>query len=123
MKRVLIAVAILLLMISAGCRSLWQFAQLRQHAEPLLAVMEEFGTQEQGQKAAEDFLELWLEYEDTLLRLTRRDSLEDVGQCAARLPILAEYGDETEFAAAVWEIDYLLQELWENELPHWRNLV
>ncbi len=123
MKRIVIALLILAAIIGNGCWSLWNFASLRRQAQPLLAAMEEFGIAPQGQEAAGDFLDLWLDYEDTLLRVTRRDTLEDIGQCAARLPVLAKFGDETEFYAGVWELGYLLQEMWENEIPHWRNLV
>lgn len=123
MKRIIIALLIIAVIIGNGCWSLWKFADIRRQAQPLLAAMEEFGIALQGQEAAEDLLSLWLEYEDTLLRVIHRETLEEIGQCAARLPVLAKFGDETEFYAGVWELDYLLQELWENEVPHWRNLV
>lgn len=123
MKRVLIACAIMLLILVNGCWSLWEFAEFRQQAAPLLAAMEEQGVGEDGQNVAEDFLDLWLDYEKNLLRLTRRESLEEIGRCAARLPVLSYYGDETEFFAAVQELNYLLNDLWDDELPHWRNLV
>ena len=41
MKRLLIAVSIVLSIVASSLWSLWQFSQLRQKAEPLFLVMEE----------------------------------------------------------------------------------
>ena len=126
MKRIVIAVSIVLLIIGSGCWSLWDFARLREDAAPLLQAMEEYARQDDltdAINAAEQFRSLWEEKENTLTRFVRREPLEHIGRCAARLPALGQHGDHAEFAAAVAELCYSMEELWESEKVTIGNLL
>lgn len=126
MKRLLLAVLIVSAIISSGVWSLWQFSLLREEAAPLLRRMEQAADRSDytsGTAAADEFLELWLSYEGKLVPFVRQDPLEAIGSCAVRLPAFGEHGAEAEFAATVRELRYLLDELWESEVPSPNNLL
>lgn len=126
MKRLLIAVAIVLGILGSSAWSLWQFYHLKEEAAPLLAQMEQAAENsdlDSGVEAAERFLTLWSSREKKLIRFVRRDPLEHIGRCAVRLPQLGKQGDLADFAATASELRYSLDELWESELPLWDNLV
>lgn len=125
MKRMIIAIAIVLAILCSGSYSLWKFHRLRMEATPLIETMDQAadnGALEQAHEAAQRFWELWMDYEPDLVRFARRDPLEEIGRCAARLTAFAAHGEEAEFAAAVNELEYGLKELWESEFPSVHNL-
>lgn len=125
MKRQLIALAIILVIVGSGSRSLWQFSQLRKEASPLFQKMEGVTETEafpQAAAAATDFLQLWETHQRGLCRYLRREALEQIGRRAVRLPQLAQHRDLAEFSATVQELQYYLNELWESELPQWNHL-
>ncbi len=125
MKRVALALGLVAAMILYGCWSLWEFSSLRQETAPLLAAMEgaaAAGDMAAAEEGAAAFEALWTDYEDTLLRLARREPLEQIGTYAAALPALARYGEAADFAVSVAELRYCLRELWEGELPLPQNL-
>ncbi len=109
-----------------GCWSLWEFHSLREDTDPLLAAMEEAVEKSDpvaAEPAALAFKALWQDYEDTLLRLARREPLEQIGTYAAALPALARYGDIADFSSSVAELRYCMRELWESELPILKNIL
>ncbi len=120
MKRIITAFIILCSILGISAYSLWQFYQLRQEAAPLLDSMAKLCDQEMLSSTlpyVEDFQQLWQDYQPSLIRFTRRDPLEHMGKCAARLSALAEHGDAADFAATIDELSYCLDELWHSELP------
>ena len=126
MKRLLIAIAIVLGILGSSAWSLWQFYNLKEEAAPLLTQMEQAAANDDldsGIQAAEQFLALWSSRENQLIRFVRRDPLEHIGRCAVRLPHLGRQGDLADFAATASELRYSLDELWESELPLWDNLI
>ena len=126
MKRLFIAVAIVLMIIASSLWSLWQFSRLREEAEPLFSTMEQAAQRSDtfaAMDASEQFLLLWQHYEQKLIPFVRQDPLEIIGGCAARLPALAEHKDQAEFAATVRELRYRMEELWNSELPLLQNLI
>ena len=126
MKRLMIAVLIVCIILISGIWSLWQFSLLKEKAIPIFDQMEEAAKQENfsaATVAAQQFLELWLSYEGKLIPFVRRDPLEAIGSCAARLPSLSEHEDVADYAAAVQELRYRFEELWESEIPMLRNLI
>ena len=125
MKRIIAAFMIVCLILSVSAYSIWQFYQLRQEAIPLLEQMRELcdaGDLSSVQGYAEKFQDLWEEYQPDLSRFTRRDPLEHMGKCAARLSALAEYGDAADFSATVDELSHCLEQLWQSELPDFKQL-
>lgn len=125
MKRMLIAIAIVLAILGSSSFTLWRFYRMEQEAAPMLQAMQACADSEDLPEAvilAEQFRDLWTEYQPSFVRVARRDSLERIGRCAARLPALGQHGDSAEFAAAVQELAYCINELWESELPLLRNL-
>ncbi len=126
MKRLLIAVSIVLCILASSFWSLWQFSLLRQEAEPLFQTMEQALAQQDAEaslSASQQFLQLWKDYEQKLIPFVRQDPLEVIGGCAARLPALAEHQAAADFAATLRELRYRMDELWDSELPIFRNLI
>ena len=126
MKRLLIAVSIVLSILASSLWSLWQFSQLRQEAEPLFFIMENAAGKNDPSaalSASKEFLQLWTHYEEKLISFVRQDPLEVIGGCAVRLPALAEHQSAADYAATLQELRYRIEELWNSELPTWNNLI
>jgi len=125
MKRLVIALVTIGVIVGASLSSLWQFSQLRSQAEPLLQQLEQQAQEGRWQEAAQgaqDFVALWQQHEAGLVRFTRRDPVEQIGCLAAQLPVLAQYQEEAELAAALRELDYCLEMLWDSQIPRLSTL-
>lgn len=125
MKRIITAFVILCLILAVSAYSIWQFYEMRQEALPLLEQMKELcdaGDLASAQGYVQQFLNVWEKYQPALSRFTRRDPLEHMGQCAVRLSALAEYGDAADFSATIDELSYCMEQLWQSELPDFRQL-
>lgn len=126
MKRIYIAVALTLAIIGVSLHSVWRIYQLHRENAPVLeAALEaaEQGQLEQAALLAEEFRQRWQEKQQMLLRFVRHDPLDRITSLAARLPLLAEYGDVSQFVAQTSELQALLDNLLEDELPLLRNLL
>ena len=125
MKRLLVAIGIVALILAAGGYSAFRIFSFKEEALTLLEKMSrqtESGHLAMAAETARDFQELWFQVENSLIQFTRREPLEHISSYAAMLPVLGQHNEAAGFAALTEDMKYAVQELWENEIPFFRNL-
>lgn len=126
MKRIFLAMAIILIIL--GCAG-WSLHSLYQFKNQGLAMLDEIsndaknGRLETAAAKAEEFRLLWRDVEGSFIQFIRRDPLEQITSASSRLPSLGEYGDLSQFLALVEELKTLVEDLWEDELPLLHNII
>lgn len=125
MKRLAIALVTIALIVGSSLVSLWNFSQLRDEASPLLEQLEQQAQEGRWQEAeagAETFLTLWQQHEAGLVRFTRRSPVEQIGSLSVQLPVLARCQEKADFRAALRELGYCLEMLWDSQIPRFNTL-
>lgn len=126
MKRLVIAITILGLILLIGGLSSYQVYCFQKDAVVLLEQMAqsaESGRLSAAAETAQEFYELWFQTKHSLIQFVRRDPLDHISRQAAQLPVLAQYGDMSGFAALTQDLKDAVQELWDDEIPYLQNLI
>ncbi|MBR5559291.1 MAG: DUF4363 family protein [Oscillospiraceae bacterium] len=125
MKRLTIAVLILVLLVAAN---LYTHSLLDKTGTDMLQRVEELEQLTQSthtadlEKACQRLLQQWVTTEQTWSRFLRSDRLEAITIQTARLPSLAHHGQTAEVAAGLCEIRILLQEVLAFESPSFSDV-
>ncbi len=126
MKRVFLAVTILLLIIILCVVSVSTVSLYRHDFTSRIQKLEESiysqNFEELAQHAA-SVSRAWEHAEHVLIRFVRHIELDEITAAMTRLEKLAKYGDLAEFSAELNRIKTLLNHIYDSEFPHLRNLL
>lgn len=66
--------------------------------------------------------EKWLDKHLSICQIVRHTQMDQVTLAVSRLESLALYGENGELAAEIMRCKILLDEIWESEIPNFRNI-
>lgn len=66
--------------------------------------------------------EKWLDKHLSICQIVRHTQMDQVTLAISRLESLALYGENGELAAEIMRCKILLDEIWESEIPNFRNI-
>lgn len=123
MKRLAIAVVLLVVLLSVSGYSLWSLHQLTTQLTQTAQQLRELPTDGPLEEASRDLVRQWEKAEDQLVLYVNHEKLERISQTAAELLALAQYEDYSIFYSKVDLLITQLDGLWEESLPNYRNLL
>ncbi len=123
MKRLVIAVVLLVVLLSVSGYSLWSLRQLTTQLTQTAQQLRELPTDGPLEEASRDLVRQWEKAEDQLVLYVNHEKLERISQTAAELLALAQYEDYSIFYSKVDLLITQLDGLWEESLPNYRNLL
>lgn len=126
MKRLVIALAILVVLVGANCytrRLLDQTGMSMMEQIEHLEILVSQKEAEQLVQECETLQQNWLKTEEKWCRFMRSDRLESITIAAARLPALARHGQTADIAAELCEIRIMLGEVLSFESPSFSDIL
>lgn len=123
MKRLAIAVVLLVVLLSVSGYSLWSLRQLTTQLTQTAQQLRALPTDGPLEEASRDLVRQWEKAEDQLVLYVNHEKLERISQTAAELLALAQYEDYSIFYSKVDLLITQLDGLWEESLPNYRNLL
>lgn len=126
MKRIYIAVLLLIAILGTASYSLFKIHSFKEEAVTILNEVKykaESGSIEDATALACEFQQLWKITEKSMIRYVRHEPLDRIAGLAARLPYLGKYEDVSQLLAQTSELISAVENLWDNELPVLRNLL
>lgn len=126
MKRMAIAVALIVIMLGTSCLCLKTLTDIKDEFTAKfdeLSALVEAGEQEAAVEAAGRLTDEWMDKHHVLCRIVRHTQLDQVTLSVARLEPLARHGENGELAAEIRRCKILLEDIWDSELPYFRNIA
>lgn len=126
MKRLVASVIMLIVIIFM---SFYSVINLGSHKDAILAetrALRSYGeAPDTGELVARSqaLFEDWNRREGVLVLYIRHDILDQITQLLAELPALAEFEDWAAFFGRLDVVEALLEDLWQAQMPSYRNLL
>lgn len=125
MKRVVFAAVLLFFLIGFNIFCLETVTSIKDDMTSRLDFLQytlENGTAEETALECEKFTEYWLEEHHILCRIVRHELLDRTTEAVSHFVPLAEYGEYGELSAKINSCRFLIEEIWDSELPAPRNI-
>ncbi|MBQ7874871.1 MAG: DUF4363 family protein [Oscillospiraceae bacterium] len=124
MKRVIFAAALLAAVILLNILCIHIVADIKNDITEKLDTLYEAASEGPEEAAAlcGEFTEYWIEKSHILCRIVRHDLIDQITIAVARFAPLAEYGEIGELSAEILRCKILLEEIWDSEMPFFRNI-
>lgn len=125
MKRLVIAIVLLIGIVSIAGVSLWDLGQGLDELNTAVDDLRRTPASEENrltEKSAR-LLELWNKKEKRFVLYINHGTLDHITQIVAELPSLAQYGEYSHLYSKADAISALLEDLWQSSLPTYRTLL
>ncbi|MEG2074344.1 MAG: DUF4363 family protein [Angelakisella sp.] len=125
MKRLVIAIVLLIGIVSIAGVSLWDLGQGLDELNTAVDDLRRTPPSEENrltEKSAR-LLELWNKKEKRFVLYINHGTLDHITQIVAELPSLAQYGEYSHLYSKADAISALLEDLWQSSLPTYRTLL
>ncbi len=126
MKRVIGAVALLLIVIS-GCVA--SYVTEKEHFEQMIDLAEQAetdyraGNPDSAQQATDRLAEVFAERSRLMALFLPHTALTEAEKSIEGLTLILPYGERKDFTAEARRCRLLLQRLWDQEQPTWENVL
>lgn len=125
MKRVVFAVVVIAVLILFNLYCLGVVFEIKSEAVEKLDFLYNSLNESDTEKlvsVCENFTEYWITEHHTLCRIVRHDLLDQATIAVSRFVPLAKYDESGELGAEINRCRILLEEIWDSELPYFRNI-
>lgn len=126
MKRLKIAVALIVLLLSIGTGSvLYTYYTTRE----LSCLLEEIRTSaledscEETVRLCREYNEVWIQKEQIMAKLLRHHPIDTVSELSAQLETFAKYGETLMLLSTLDQLDESIRHIWEEEYPSVYNIL
>ncbi len=125
MKRLWISIALFAAVVATSCVCLFYLTNLKNDFSKDFDELYELnaaGDNEKTAAAAKELTEKWMDKLHVFCRIVRHTQLDHVTLAVAKFESLAKYGENGELAAEIDRCKILLEDIWDSELPLFRNI-
>ncbi len=125
MKRLWIALCVLVLVWGFSGLSLWHLTRAANQMETTLEQISDAIDKQEADQLKELTAQFQLEWhrnEEIMIHYVHHDELDILTGAVARLPALALYEQYPELAAETERIQELIYHIWESEIPNLKNI-
>lgn len=125
MKRLVIAVILIVTIIGISGAALWDLGRGLEELNMAVDDLRQTSAKEQQalMEKSSGLLDLWNEKERRFVLYLNHGTLDHITQIVAELPSLAQYGEYSHLFSKADSISALLDDLWQSSLPTYRTLL
>lgn len=126
MKRLKIAIVLIVLLLSLGTGSVLYTYHATQELSALLAEIRTAALEESPEETARlcrEYNEIWLQKEQVMVKLLRHHPIDTVTGLSSRLETFARYGETLMLLSTLDELEESIRHIWEEECPAIRNIL
>lgn len=125
MKRLMIAIVLIISIFTIAGVSLWDLGKGIEELQVALDDLRQTPAVQQQEliDKSRSLMELWDKKEGRFVLYVNHGTLDHITQIVAELPALAQYGDFSHLYSKADSIGALLDDLWQSSLPTYRTLL